>query len=154
MPKGRIKKIYISRHILWDMSVAQLRKKYAGSRLGIWWAVITPLILAVSINSIFTIVFNIHIPNYNLFILAGIIPWIFSSNTLSEVTNSFVVNSSILKQGLFPREFIPVSCILANLLNFLIGFIFLLPIFIILNFKVTFLNPITLHLHPYFLTSS
>ena len=136
MFKERIKKIYISRLVLWDMAIKQLKAKYAGSKLGIWWAIVTPLILAVSINFVFTIVFKIDIPNYTLFVLAGIIPWFFLTNALSEVTNSFVVNTSILKQSVLPREFIPVSNILTNLLNFLIGLIFLLPLFVILNFKV------------------
>ncbi len=118
------------------MALKQLKAKYAGSILGIWWSVITPLILAVSINFIFTKVFKIDIPNYTLFVLAGIIPWFFFSNALTEVTNSFIINSSILKQSIFPREFIPVSSVLANLLNFLIGLIFLLPLFIISNFKI------------------
>lgn len=136
MLKERIKKIYVFRHILWDMAIRQLKTKYSGSKLGIWWAVITPLILAVSINFIFTKIFKINIPNYTLFVLSGIIPWIFFSNTLSEVTNSFIANASILKQAIFPREFIPLSTVLANFLNFFIGFLIILPLFIILKFKV------------------
>ena len=154
MHKERIKKIYIYRHTLWDMVLKQLKAKYAGSKLGLWWAVVIPLVLAASINFIFTIVFKINIPNYTLFVLAGIIPWLFFSNALGEATNSFIINTSILKQGIFPREFIPISSILANFLNFLIGFILLLPLFIILNFKVikylVFLFPIII-LHFMFL---
>lgn len=123
------------------MAISQFKAKYAGSKLGIWWAVVTPLILAISINFIFTIVFKINIPNYTLFLLAGIIPWIFFTNALIEATNSFIINSSILKQSIFPREFIPISSILANLLSFLMGFVFLLPLFIILNFRVVGLLP-------------
>lgn len=114
----------------------QLKAKYAGSKLGIWWAVVTPLILAVSINFVFNVVFKINIPNYTLYVLAGITPWFFFTTALTEVTNSFIVNTSILKQSMLPREFIPASCILANLLNFLIGLLFLFPLFVILNFKV------------------
>lgn len=136
MFRKRIKKIYIFRHALWDMALRQLKLKYAGSKLGIWWAIVTPLILALSINFIFTTVFKVDTPHYTLFILAGIIPWLFFTNTLTEVTNSFIVNASVLKQSLLPREFIPLSNILANLLNFLIGLIILLPLFIILNFRV------------------
>lgn len=124
------------------MALKQLKAKYAGSKLGIWWAVITPLLLAASINFVFNIVFKINIPNYTFFVLSGIIPWLFFTNALSEVTNSFIVNTSVLKQGLFPREFIPISYILANLLNFLIGFIFLLPLFIIINFRILGLLPL------------
>ena len=136
MLKERIKKIYLFRHTLWDMAISQLKAKYSGSKLGIWWAVITPLILAVSINFIFTRIFKIDIPNYTLFVLSGIIPWVFFSNALLEVTNSFTANASILKQAIFPRESIPLSTVLANFLNFLMGFLIILPLFIILEFRV------------------
>lgn len=154
MFKERIIKICLYRHTLWDMVIKQFKAKYVGSKLGIWWAVITPLILAISINFMFSIVFKIDMPNYTLFVLSGIIPWLFFSNALGEVTNSFIGYSSLLKQGSFPREFIPVSSILANLMNFLIGFVFLLPIFVILNSKVIMLLPflfIVVILHTLFI---
>lgn len=136
MLKKRIKRLYSYRRALWDLSLKNLKTKYAGSKLGIWWAVAAPLILAISINFIFNAVFKIQIANYTLFVLAGIIPWLFSTNALMEATVSFNLNVSLLKQGVFPRELIPFSSILANLLNFLIGFIFLLPLFVIYNLRV------------------
>jgi ABC-type polysaccharide/polyol phosphate export permease len=141
MVKDRFKKMYLCRRILWEMSLKQLRGKYAGSKLGIWWAIVTPLLLAVSINFVFNVVFKIETKNYTLFVLAGITPWFFSMNALTEAANSFLANSAVLKQGAFPREFIPISSIFANLLNFLIGLLFLLPFFIVLNFKVALLLP-------------
>jgi len=126
------------------MAINQLKAKYAGARLGIWWAVVSPLILALSINFVFNVVFRINIPNYTLYVLAGIIPWFFFSTTLMEVTNSFTINASVLRQGVLPRELIVVSCILANLLNFIIGLLFLLPLFIILNLKVVWFLPFLL----------
>jgi ABC-2 type transport system permease protein len=136
MFKGKLKNIYIYRHTLWDMARRQLKTKYAGSKLGIWWAVITPLLLAASINFVFTTAFKIEIKNYALFVLSGLIPWFFFSSALNEAANSFAGNSPILKQAIFPREFIPLSIVLANLMNFLISLIFLLPLFIILNPQV------------------
>jgi len=145
MFKERIKKIYLYRYALWDMAMVQLKTKYAGSRLGIWWAVVIPLILTASINFVFNVVFKIEIKHYTLFILSGIIPWFFFTNALTEATNSFIINSSILKQrASFPCEFIPISSILANLLNFLIGLGFLLPLFIIFNLRVIWLLPFLL----------
>ena len=141
MFKERIKKIYSFRHALWDMAVVQFRAKYAGSKLGIWWAVITPLLLALSINFVFNVAFKIAMANYTFFVLVGIMPWFFFTNALTEATNSFAAGSSILKQTLSPPEFIPLSCILANLLNFLVGIAFLLPLLAGLNFNAIKLLP-------------
>jgi len=134
--KARFRKLYLYRHTLWDMAVKQLKTKYSGSKLGIWWTIATPLILAASINFIFNKIFKIDIPNYTLLVLSGILPWMFFSNAILEATNSFTANVGILKQAIFPREFIPLSGILANLLDFFIGFSIILPLFLILNLKV------------------
>ncbi len=131
-----MKNLYLYRRILWDMAKIQLKSKYAGSKLGIWWAVVIPLILAGSIDFVFTKIYNIKISHYSLFVLAGIIPWLFFCNALTEATNSFFDSKQLLRQNIFPREFIPISSVLSNFLNFLIGLIFLLPLFLIFNFKI------------------
>jgi len=144
----KFNKILIFRHILREMSLKQLKARYAGSMLGIWWAVITPLILAISIGFVFNKVFKVNIPNNAFFILSGIMPWFFFTNALQEASNSFITSSSILKQGIFPREFIPISIILTNFLNFLIGLLILLPLFIFINVNtikvLLFLFPIVI----------
>ena len=144
MHTSRLNKIILHRHTLWDMAMAQLKAKYAGSRLGIWWAVFTPLILALSINFVFTMVFKIDFPGYTLFVLSGILPWFFFNTALAEATNSFVSSAPILKQGVFPREFIPVASVLGNLFNFLIGLAFFLPLFMLFNPRMALLLPLLL----------
>lgn len=139
MPKkflSRLKKIYHQKDILWQMSINGLRTKYSGSILGIWWAIVTPLILAISISFVFSNVFSVSIKNYTLFVLSGIIPWIFFSNTVLESTNSFFSCASILKQAIFPREFAPLSITFANFLSFIIGFLVIIPIFVISNIEI------------------
>jgi ABC-2 type transport system permease protein len=92
--------------------------------------------------------------NYIVFVLAGILAWFFSVNTLSESAESFLVNAQVLKQNLFPREFIPISVVLTQLFNFLIGLVLLMPVFICLNPKVTGVLPMLIPaiiLHALFL---
>lgn len=137
----RIKRLIRYKSVLWDMSVKQLKVKYSGSMFGFWWAVITPFLLAGSINLIFTKGFKVGILNFTLFVLAGIIPWLFFSASLNEAMNSFIANSAVLKQTTIPRELIPFSCLMANFLNFLIGFLCVLPFFIFIKFKVITVLP-------------
>jgi len=121
--------------------------------LGIWWAVITPLLMMGAITFIFTKVLSIGIEKFSLFSLAGIMPWFFLSISLSEATPSLIHKAQLLKQFTFPAEFIPISSVLANFMNFLIGLLFLIPIFIIFKFKVIsvlFFLPLVLFLHLLF----
>ena len=150
----RINKVYSFRGALWDMAVGEFKSRYAGSRLGIWWAVLTPLLLAASINFVFSFVFKTNEPHYTFFVLAGIIPWLFFANTLQETAHSFVVHAPLLTQSQLPKEIVLFSCLLANLLIFLIGFIFLLPLFVIINAKVFLslcLLPLAILLQAFFI---
>lgn len=140
--KQRIINIFNNRRTLWDMSIVQLRSRYAGLKLGFWWVIIVPLLMALCINYTFVLAFKVNFPNYLFFILSGIFPWFFISQSVCEVTNAFIVNKSILRQGVFPREFIPIASILSNFLHFIFGFIIIIPLFILINKSLIFLIPL------------
>ncbi|MCF7907304.1 MAG: ABC transporter permease [Candidatus Omnitrophica bacterium] len=142
--RKRIKNVFFHKSILWEMSIKQLKAKYSGSMLGIWWAVATPLILAVSINFIFTNVFKVGIENFTFFVLSGIVPWLLFSNAINEAAGSFIANFSVLRQAIFPREFVPMTSIISNFLIFLIGLLILLPFFIVSNPRVITVLPFLL----------
>jgi ABC-2 type transport system permease protein len=118
------------------MAKKELKAKYLGSVLGIWWAVITPFLMVTAITFVFTKIIRIDMKGFPLFSLAGILPWFFFSISLSESTSSLLHKAQVLKQFTFPRIFIPVSLVLANFMNFLIGLLFVIPIFIFFNTKV------------------
>ncbi|MFH1790402.1 MAG: ABC transporter permease [Candidatus Omnitrophota bacterium] len=118
------------------MALLQFKGRYAGSKLGIWWAIIIPLILAAAIGFIFTEVMNTDVPFFTVFALAGIIPWFFFANGITDATASFGEKSAILKQGIFPREIIPLSSVLCDFTSFLIGFLCLLPVFLVFKFGI------------------
>ena len=142
MLKERIKKIYIFRYALWDMAIKQLKTKYSSSILGIFWAIINPLLIMSAITFVFTIVFKTGISNFPLFALAGIFPWMFFSNALSEATHSILNQQNILRQFNLPREILPLSSILSNFLNFLIGWLIIYPLFLFFNPKIISLLPL------------
>lgn len=124
------------------MATKQLKSKYAGSVMGIGLAVINPLMILLAITFVFSTVFKIGIKNFALFALSGIFPWMFFSSALSEATFSILNRQNILQQFNLPREIIPLSSVLANFLNFLIGWCIIYPLFIILHPKVILLLPL------------
>lgn len=134
--------IYTYRHTLWDTAIKQLKSKYAGSIMGIGLAVINPLMILLAITFVFSAVFKLGIKNFALFALSGIFPWMFFSSALFEATFSILNRQSILQQFNLPREIIPLSSVLANFLNFLIGWCIIYPLFIILHPKVVLLLPL------------
>jgi lipopolysaccharide transport system permease protein len=138
----RIEQIYYYRRPLWDMAVKQLKVKYIGSLLGIFWAIVNPLLIMLAISFVFVSVFKTGIKDFPLFALAGIFPWMFFSAALSEASTSILGQQSILRQFNLPREIIPLSYILSNFLNFLIGWMIMYPIFVAANHRIILYLPL------------
>jgi lipopolysaccharide transport system permease protein len=137
----RILKAFEARSVIWDLTLKQLRGKYSGSRLGLWWSFITPLILAFSITFVFQTVYRINTANYVFFVLSGILPWFFFSAAITQSVSVFGTN--LLKQTVFPCEYIAFSSVLSDFLNFLIGLAVILPVFLFFQkyFSVFLLLP-------------
>jgi ABC-2 type transport system permease protein len=118
------------------MSLKQLEAKYSGSFLGIFWAIINPLLIMLIVSFIFSQMMKTEIKNFSLFILSALMPWFFFINSICESTTSVKQNADLLRQFMLPREIIPISVVLSNFINFLFGFMLLLPIFVLFNIKI------------------
>lgn len=59
---------------------------------------------------------------YVLLVSAGMLPWQFFANSLSEASNSLIANSSMLSKVYFPRIIIPISAVVVSFIDFLISF--------------------------------
>ena len=100
---------------------------YKQTVLGFAWAIIRPLFSMV----VFSIVFGrlAQIPSdgipYPIFAYAALVPWIYFSSAMTEATGSLVGNAPMLSKVYFPRLVIPMTPILAKLVDFGIASIIL-----------------------------
>jgi len=129
----KINKIYLYRRTLWNIAVKQFKAKYAGSVLGIFWVVINPILMMLAITFVFTAVLKTEIKDFALFVLSGILPWMFFSAALTEATPSLSTQKSVLHQFSLPKEIIPLSIVLSYLMNFLMSWVIVYPIFLFRN---------------------
>ena len=139
--KKRITNVFSYRRVLWDMSLSRLKAKFAGLKLGFWWILIVPLMMTACITFVFVLAFKVNIPHYSFFILSGLMPWFFISQAVSESAEVFFLSRNMLRQGVFPKELIPVSSVLANFLNFILGFLIIIPFFFFANQEIIFSLP-------------
>jgi homopolymeric O-antigen transport system permease protein len=107
-----------------DLSV-----RYKQTVIGVLWALIRPVLTMV----VFTVVFGriAQLPTvgtapYPLMVFAGILPWTFFSNGLSEASNSIINSSSLISKVYFPRLIVPTATVVVALADFLISFCILL----------------------------
>ncbi len=96
----------------------ELKARYRGSILGFVWTFLNPLLLMAVYALVFRFYMRIAVPNYALFLLAGLLPWTWFSSSLADGTNAIVGGSSLVTKSLFPTEILPAVVVLSNMVNF------------------------------------
>jgi lipopolysaccharide transport system permease protein len=117
------------RELLYFLTWRDILVRYKQAVLGVAWAVLQPLLTMV----VFTVVFNrllgVKSPSssipYAVFSFTGLLPWQFFSGALSRSGVSLVSNANLLTKVYFPRLVIPISAVLAGLVDFAISFLVL-----------------------------
>jgi lipopolysaccharide transport system permease protein len=116
------------RELLYFLTRRELLVRYKQSIFGIAWAVLQPL----AMMGIFSLFFGqlAGVPSdgipYPLFALAGLVPWMFVSQAVSQSALSLVADSNILSKVYFPRLVIPTGRVLAVLADLAIALVVLL----------------------------
>ncbi|MBK6797625.1 MAG: ABC transporter permease [Acidobacteria bacterium] len=116
--------LWAHRELLYFLTWRDVKVRYKQTVLGAAWAIIQPLFTML----IFTLFFNKiagiksgEIP-YPLFAYAGLLPWTFFSNSVTNSSNSLVGSANLITKVYFPRMIIPGSAVAAGLVDFAIAF--------------------------------
>lgn len=123
-----LREVWQYRELLYFLVWRDIKIRYKQTALGAGWAVIQPVMTMM----VFSLFFGrlAKMPSdglpYPLFALAGLVPWMFFSNGLTQASNSLVSNSHLISKVYFPRVIIPVSSVISGLADFSIGSLFLL----------------------------
>ncbi len=120
------------RELLYFLTWRDIKVRYKQTVLGIAWAVIQPLGIALTLSLFLGHL--VKVPSeglpYPLFAFAGMVIWQFFANAFTESSNSVVANERLITKVYFPRLIVPLSAVLASLLDFAIS-LFILVFFLI-----------------------
>jgi lipopolysaccharide transport system permease protein len=115
--------LWLHRELLYFLIWRDVKVRYKQTVLGATWAIIQPLFTML----IFTLFFGklAHIPSegipYSVFAYAGLLPWTFFANAISNSATSLVGSSNLVTKVYFPRMIIPGAAVLAALVDFVIA---------------------------------
>jgi lipopolysaccharide transport system permease protein len=115
------------RELLYFLTWREVKVRYKQTALGAAWAIIQPLFTMLVFSLFFGRLAKVPsdgIP-YPLFTLAGLIPWTFFSNGLTQSSNSLVNSANLISKVYFPRLTIPLSAVLSGAVDFGVSFILL-----------------------------
>jgi ABC-type polysaccharide/polyol phosphate export permease len=117
------------RFLFEQMVRRELRQKYKGSALGVVWYLINPLVLMGAYALVFSVLLKVaNIPDYPLFLIAGLIVWVFFAQAMLAAAPSLVQSAPLVRKVRFPRETIPASVAAVQLATFLVMLALLLPV--------------------------
>ena len=150
-----IRKLVRHRGLIQSMVERDLKSRYVGSVMGIFWSVIHPLVLLVSYTFVFSVIIRhplgpeTGMASFAVYLFCGILPWMMFQETLTRSSNILVDNANLITKTLFPSEVLPVAVLIANLVNHLIGVgIFLVIILFYLQNLSLYVLLIPLYLFP------
>jgi ABC-type polysaccharide/polyol phosphate export permease len=122
------------RFLFEQMVRRELRQKYKGSALGVAWYLINPLVLMGAYALVFKVLLDVaNIPDYPVFLLAGLIVWVFFAQALLAAAPSLVLNAPLVRKVRFPRETIPASVATVQLITFVAMLLLLLPVALVVR---------------------
>lgn len=108
-----------------------IKQRYAGSVLGLFWVFIYPIIMMSIYLVVYVVIFKVRpmgmsLTEYVLHIFAGLIPFLTISEALTQGTTAITSNKELLKSTSFPIEIIPAKGVFSSYVNFIIGMFFVL----------------------------
>jgi lipopolysaccharide transport system permease protein len=117
------REIWDYRELLYFLTKRDIKVRYKQTILGGLWALIQPAFTMI----VFTLFFGrlAKVPSdglpYPIFVYAGLLPWTYFANAVSNSGNSLVGSANLITKVYFPRLMVPASAALAGLLDFFIA---------------------------------
>lgn len=131
------KDLWRFRELFYILSWRDIKVRYKQTVLGIAWSVIRPVLTTIIFTVLFSRIANMTNPGdapYALMVFAGMLPWQFFSNALSESSGSLIGNANLITKVYFPRLIIPASSVITSLVDLGISFGIMLVMFAIYGY--------------------
>ena len=127
MAANDLRALVAYRGLLRGLVQRDLTVKYKGSLLGVAWSLLHPLVMAAVYTLAFRYVVRVPIERFPLFLLSGLLPWMFFTSALGSATSSITDNGTLVRKVAFPRAVLPLAAVASALVQFLLMYTVLVP---------------------------
>jgi len=135
--------LFRNHYMIRSMVTRDLKARYIGSLLGFFWSIIHPLSQILLYYFIFAVIIKIRLGpeygggNYALWLIAGLLPWLFFAEVINRSPRAVVEQSNLIKKIVFPSEIFPVVQLAAAFFNHLIGLSIFIVFLLFFGFGLT-----------------
>jgi len=134
-----VRELWVYRELLVFLVWRDIKVRYKQTLLGAAWAILQPLLTTLVFTLFFGVLAGVGsdgVP-YPVFAYAGLLPWTFFANSVTQSSNSLVGNANLITKVYFPRIIIPSAAVGAGLVDFAIAFVVLVGLMIYYRVTVT-----------------
>lgn len=125
--RDKLVDLWTARELLRQFVAKELKVRYKNSALGFLWSLLTPVLMTVVFTVIFSLVIRIEVTDFAAFFLSGFLIWQFFQNSVVNSISCIVDNGPLIKKVYFPREMLPLSIVLSQLVHFLLALLAVSP---------------------------
>jgi len=116
--------------LVFVLTQKEIKVRYKSSVFGYLWSVGQPLAFAFVFFIAFKIVMKIQMEDYSLFLIAGLFPWQWLSNSVNAAPTVFLGNASLIKKVNFSRHILPMTTVLQDMIHFILS----IPVIVLFMF--------------------
>lgn len=116
-----------NRYMIRSMVIRDMRARYMGSFLGLFWSVIHPLTQILIYYFVFAVVLKMRLGQeyegtyYTLWLITGLLPWMFFAESITRAPGAVLEQANLLKKMAFPSELFSIAHLSAAIINHLIA---------------------------------
>lgn len=131
---NKIKKLY---KLLPPLLSRDIKERYAGSTIGIFWTFLQPLLFILLYWLVFSQILRVRIQTdtgevpFLAFLLSGLLPWFALQEGVIRGASSIIDKRHIIKKVIFPVWLFPLSSVMSSLIQHGVGIIIFLSVFFI-----------------------
>jgi lipopolysaccharide transport system permease protein len=123
-----LRDLWFYRELIYFLTWRDLKVRYKQSVLGVLWAVLNPVMNTLVFTIFFGVLAKLSSDGfpYPIFSYAAVLPFGFFSAALTVSARSMLTSGGMVSKIYFPRVIVPLASVLANLVDFMIGFVILI----------------------------
>jgi len=141
--RNPVRIFWMYRLFIWRSAISDLRYRYAGSAMGVFWNVLIPLMQILIFAVVFSQIMEVRLPRaggtnaFAIYLCSGLLPWFGFSECVTRGTQSFLENASYLKKLPIPEQVFVAQNAVGATLSLGVSMSLLLILTIILRGELT-----------------
>jgi ABC-type polysaccharide/polyol phosphate export permease len=100
-----------------------LKVRYKRSVLGMFWTLLNPLLQMSVYAVVFSVIVRVGVPDFPLFLLAGLLPWQLLAVSGTTAANALLANQGLIRKVAVPQAVYPLALVGSKLVDLVLSLV-------------------------------